>query len=342
MSDPQQTPAPAPPLPVVPDSLDAIALPDRRENRSYQLLCHQSDRDRWLRDRETGIGASEIATILGKNPHESAFTLYQRRVGVLAPKEGTPAMDWGKRLEAAIAQAFQDETGRTVQPAGYMRRSGEYPWLIATPDFSWHEARADGSSAPDAIGLLECKGTDPKYAEEWAEDAPLRHQLQLQHQLLVTGWARGSIACFIWGKPLRWKDYAEHLRMQAVIVRRSWEFWQRLRGKLPAPRADDHPSTSATLMRMVESGEAVQLSDEALRWHQEAVKCAEQERDAKERKEEYRRKIRAAIGTAPYGILPNDAGAYKFATVHRKEHVVQASSSRELHYLTSKWSVVPS
>ena len=309
--------------------------PTDRPDPAYEILSHCDDREKWLKDRETGIGASEVSTILGYNPFESEFTLYQIRTGVLPPKPEDHFTSWGKRLEASIATAYGDETKRHVARDGWLRRSRQYPWLLATPDYLFSDAKDNTSS-----GVLECKNTGERYHTEWDEDAPVRHQLQLQQQLIVLGTKRGAVAGLIGGNLFRWKDYPEHARSQKLIVQLTWAFWQRIQGQLPAPPPDDTPSTSRTLQKLLENGTVVELPDEVLAWHEAALKFGEDEKLARERKEEYRRKIEAVLGQASYGILPGDAGAYKFVSIPKKEHVVAASSSRVLTHLASKWSVV--
>ncbi len=296
-------------------------------------IIHSDDRDAWLAARESGIGASESSTILGLNPYESAYTLYQKRTGGIPKEEDNPLpglarfKEWGQRLEHVVAEAFRDETGRAIARDGWMRRSLLYPWLFATPDY-------DESDADKGRGILECKNAGFRIAEQWEEGVPIHHQCQLQHQLVVTGKPWGSLAVLIGGNDFRWDDIAAHARFQQNLIRATQIFWKQLRGELPAPEPDAHPSTSATLMQMVADGRVVQLPDIALQWHQEQVKYAEQEREAKDRKEEYRDLLRSVLGTAAYGILPGDAGGYSFRMVERREKVIPAGQSRELRHHT--------
>jgi hypothetical protein len=87
---------------------------------------------------------------------------------------------------------------------------------------------------------------------------------------------------------------------------------------------------------MLERGEAIQLPDIVLDWHIEAKKAAEAEKIAKERKDEYRRKILAVMDRAAYGVLPGETfgcnGVYKCVTEVRAAYSVPETSSRALRF----------
>lgn len=294
-----------------------------------RFIVHSSDRPEWLRARELALGASESSTIMGINPYESEFTLFQRRTGRIPSIEDNERMEWGRRLEALVAEKFAEDTGRTVQPDGWMRQSIEFPWLSATPDF------LQCAKGWEDDGLLEIKTASAFAADDWRNEPPLHYQCQLQHQMLVTGLARGSLAALIGGQSFVWKDIPRHDRFIATLVAKTKRFRKRIQED-DAPPPDDSPSTSATLLAMIEKGEAIQLPDVVLDWHLAARKAADDEKAAKERKDEYRRKIIAVLGTAAYGVLPGapfgSNGVYKCVTETRESYSVPESTSRVLRY----------
>lgn len=71
------------------------------------LVCRpDADRDEWLEARQAGIGASEIAAVLGISPYDSPFSLWWRKRnnwGVDANAE----MSTGTFLEGTIASWFK-------------------------------------------------------------------------------------------------------------------------------------------------------------------------------------------------------------------------------------------
>jgi len=291
---------------------------------SCVALVHSSKRERWLKARHSGLGASSASTIMGCNPYESEYALYHKLVGTIEASEpDNDYMEWGRRLERVVVEAFADKTGRKVYGGGWLVRSNQYPWLLATPDsLQWSDRKR---------GLLEIKTGGASQADDWENEAPPQHQCQLQQQMIVMGLKHGSVAALIGGNSFFSYDYVAHERFQRALIGKTSDFWNRVLAEVP-PDPDSSPSTSRTLAKMMENGLAIQLPDVVLDWHLAAVKASDDEKSAKERKDEYRRKIIASIGAASCGVLPKKAGVYKFVTEKRRAHRVKASSSRVLRF----------
>lgn len=299
----------------------------------YQAIVNSADREAWLKARLAlgTIGSSESATIMGANPYESAFTLYCRRQGLLPDKEETRYMRWGLRLEAAIADGFQEETGIRTWTAdspeegcgGWLCRSNKWPWLSATPDRSME--------VPDAEeGILEVKNAAERFQDSWNEEAPLHYRIQAQHQFAVTDLSAGAICVLLGGNDLRWQRTKRNERFIRALVSATKDFHERLEFSDP-PEPDTHPSTSSTLTQLTESGVEIELPDLVLEWHIAAAKASEDRKAAEERYEEYRRKIAAVMGTASVGKLPN-GGHYTFRKEPRSGYTVPPKEVRVLRY----------
>lgn len=76
----------------------ATAKPIKIENVSH---------DQWLENRKSGIGSSEIATIVGLNPYETPYQLWLRKTGQVPPKEENFFMKAGHYLEDAVARFYE-------------------------------------------------------------------------------------------------------------------------------------------------------------------------------------------------------------------------------------------
>lgn len=148
-------------------------------------------REQWLAARSEGIGASEVATIVGLNPYETPYQLWRRKVGLDAPKAENVAMQMGHVLEDAVAQRWAETTGKNIiakSKVDFMFVDADKPFLRVSPDrtFWLGESRRD-----DDKGILECKSTakviDP-------DDIPQCWFCQVQMNLGVAGYTKGSLA----------------------------------------------------------------------------------------------------------------------------------------------------
>lgn len=149
-------------------------------------------REEWLESRKNGIGASEIGTLLGVNPYESAYELWLRKKGMTPPKEENFAMKAGHYLEDAVSQFFADETGAVIIKSSkedFQYMDTDCPHLLVSPDRTYWAAGAVHNEANKCI--LECKTTQRTID---AEDIPETWFCQVQTLLGVSGMANGSLA----------------------------------------------------------------------------------------------------------------------------------------------------
>ena len=74
-------------------------------------IIRPATHEEWLEVRKSGIGSSEVATIVGLNPWETPYQLWRRKRGLDAPKPENFAMKAGHYLEDAVSRFWADETG---------------------------------------------------------------------------------------------------------------------------------------------------------------------------------------------------------------------------------------
>lgn len=187
-------------------------------------IIRPSTREEWLEVRKSGIGSSEVATIVGLNPWETPYQLWRRKLGIDAPKEENFAMKAGHYLEDAVSRFWSDETGREIikRSAGdWIIRDNERHYLQVSPDRTYWltgEKRNDTNK-----GILECKTTqmtvDP-------DDLPKHWFCQVQYQLGVAGYEHGSLAWLCSGREFGYKDIDLVPDFYQWLVEEVSRFWQ--------------------------------------------------------------------------------------------------------------------
>ena len=145
----------------------------------------------WLEWRRNGIGASDVAGILGLSQWASPWSVWADKVGLSEPEDPTDAMQWGLYAERAVGPWFQDRTGLIVAGEQTWCSHPEHDWMRCTVDGFVFESDADyiDRAVCDAIGVLEIKTTGDS-ADSWAEQIPTHYQCQAQWQMAVTGLDR--------------------------------------------------------------------------------------------------------------------------------------------------------
>lgn len=155
-------------------------------------IIRPKSREEWLEVRKSGIGSSEVATIVGLNPWETPYQLWRRKVGLDEPKQENAAMRNGHHLEDAVSRMWNDATGREIikrSAIDWIIRDNDRPFLQVSPDRTYW--LTDDSRANDNKGILEIKTTRMKVDPE---DLPKYWFVQLQYQLGVAGYSQGSLA----------------------------------------------------------------------------------------------------------------------------------------------------
>lgn len=157
-----------------------------------------SNQEHWLEMRKSDVTSTESAALFGMSPYLTHFDLWHRkRTGIVPEFQTNSRMAWGNRLEAAIAYGIAEEQGWEVKPMK------EY---FRDPD-----ARM-GSSFDFVITSLgepvhlEIKNVDYlAFRDGWIEhedgsiEAPEHIEMQVQHQMAVSGFKRAFIGAFIGG-----------------------------------------------------------------------------------------------------------------------------------------------
>jgi putative phage-type endonuclease len=300
-------------------------------------LIDYKSRESWLAARNLGIGASESAALFGLSPWISPFALWAEKTG-LAPREdsSSEAMRWGLLLEAPIAEAYRQDSGRQLwtPPSPFcVAVDRDLEVLRATPDRWIIEAEGH-----DGRGVLEIKNVDGSKASAWDDGPPIHVQVQVQHQLAVTGFRWAAVAALIGGNRLRTWDVERNDDFIAELRVKVAEFWARVTSK-QAPDVDGSESTARALKALhpKDNGVEVALPEDASTWWAQFEQAKDDEKDAKERKVAAENKLRAAMADNTFGLLPDGRRISARTTeVAARTQVVDAYTFRALRIQETK------
>ncbi len=267
-----------------PTDLGLWRTPDAR-----LILRADAPRDAWLAERRKGLGGSDAATVLGLNPYSDPYSLWVDKTTGLPDETPSSAMEWGNRLEAAVAQWFTDETGIELRRAGLMQ-SKRWPELRASID----RLTADG-------GILEIKTTNWRQAELWDDgQVPDSAELQTQHYLAVTGRNHAHVAVLMDGRdPLqRLVERDERLIADLIKIEREWWAKHVVGGIAPAVDASSSCTEALNGRWAGEGGLLVELDAAALDAVREYHAAAAAAKAADARKSLAGNTLRGLIGEA--------------------------------------------
>lgn len=263
------------------------------------------NRAEWLDARTQGIGASEVATVVGLNPWESPYQLWRRKVGLDEGKEENFAMKAGHYLEDAVAKFFADESGRKVianTAPDFMFVRKDKPFIRVSPDrLFW---LPEMPMNDDNKGVLECKTTQMNIDPD---NLPQHWFCQVQMNLGVAGYEHGSLAWLTAGREFGFKDIDLNADFYGWLCEEVEKFWvDNVLGKKEpdAINADDVIAKYAVHT----SGKIIEATDEVYDAYL-TLREVRQELDLlNERKEAMENKIKIAFQDA-------EAMTYNGATI---------------------------
>jgi putative phage-type endonuclease len=173
--------------------------------------------------RKNDITSTDVSCLFGQNPYKTIYQLWLEKAGY-KQDDRVPSnyMQWGTALEEAIAKEIARERGWTIVSALWydrdstLRIGSSYDYFITGKE----EA------------ILEIKNvSEMSFKKGWTAigdneyEAPTHIELQVQHQLMVSGLKKAYIGVLVGGN----KHYViERNAIESVhqaIIQKVKEFW---------------------------------------------------------------------------------------------------------------------
>lgn len=138
------------------------------------------------------ITATEIAAVMGLSPWASPFSLWHKKAGLPTPPfEVSPQIEWGNRLEPAVALKFRDE-----HPELRLHNTGTWQHR----DRTWQRATPDLISSSEVVEL-KTSPTGEGWGPAGTDEFPIYYRCQAMWQqdtlgllkparlaVLISGW----------------------------------------------------------------------------------------------------------------------------------------------------------
>lgn len=214
-----------------------------------------TDKEAWLKEKETTVGSSEIAAVMGLSKFQSQLGLYMQKKKITPAIETNGYMRIGLALEPVIGEhLYPEKTGEKTIKCQYMYRHPEYHFAVATPDY-----------LTESNKIVECKTGNFYSLADWRDGgAPIAYRLQLQWQLGVCQIPAGDLAGMIGGDPKNFYIHSYNFSESIfdACIAKATEFMDYLNKNIipPATVAEDKKLLEIIYSDRVD--EVVQLNEE--------------------------------------------------------------------------------
>jgi putative phage-type endonuclease len=178
-------------------------------------------------DRRTYIGGPDAAAIVGLSPFNSAFDVWQRKVGLLPELEDLPVvMRVGTALEQLVCDLYAERTGYVVGKCNTII-DPEQPWRGGSVDrFVYYENEPD-----KPIGILETKVASGwkrnDYGDENTDDIPINYLIQCAWYMSLTGLPWADLAVLFLPHTLCLFHVERNIKLEDALIQRCGDFWNK-------------------------------------------------------------------------------------------------------------------
>jgi len=230
--------------------------------RAVRLIDTRNiERADWLAVRRTGIGGSDAAAAVGLSPYKSPLELWLEKTGRdggLAkpdPTDTTHPVYWGTLLEPIVAAAYTQRTGRKLRRVHAVLQHPQHAFMLANLD-------REIVGVP-GVQILECKTAGEHGARLWRDGVPEYVQLQVQHQLSVTGKQMADVAVLLCGQKLEVYRIERDEELIARLITLESRFWDYVVSDTPPPADGSESADRALRCLYPGSGSSVDWSDDS-------------------------------------------------------------------------------
>ena len=214
-------------------------------------VIRPANHEEWLKEREHGVGASEVGAILGLSPFETPFSLWLKKTKQVEPEPENLAMRMGHVLEPIVVQLWEEATGEKVikaSAADIIYVHPEYDFMRATPDRIVRGRKK----------IVECKTT---VTDVDKNDIYPYWIAQCEYQMLVTGIHDCDLSWLVKGRYFDYANIPYDQEFAEFLAEKVKEFWNEnvLGGKEP-----DLISVTDFAMKESDPGTTIEADEEAI------------------------------------------------------------------------------
>lgn len=214
----------------------------------------------WLNNRKRDLTSTDIAALFGVG-YMTEFELWHHKKNGTSPDfQGNERTEFGLALQDGIANKFAKDNNWVI------RRMDEYiriPELRIGSSFDFKGTESDIN-----MFLLEIKNVDGLvFKNDWIEDeegnieASPKIEIQIQHQMLVSGHDHGYIGACVGGNKGILLKRESNQSIQDAIILKATKFWYYIDNNIePLPNFRKDAEFISKLYNLAEPGSIIDIS----------------------------------------------------------------------------------
>ena len=284
-----------------------------------------------LEIRKTRIGSSDIAAIAGVSPFKTPLDVYWSKVG---PDEdrfrGNTNTEFGDAFEPVIGEMYAKRFNlHRLAKCHETLLHPEYKGVSATPDFF-----VCNSTGNEPVKIIETKNVGwrgmANYGDEYTEDYPEWHRVQMAWQLCVTDLPEADLAAYFGGSDLRIFTFKRDMEVEKLLLQLAEKFYiDHLLKKIPpSPQSPSDMQNFLNQKYKKNNGKLLEANDLVLGMMKDLADARRAAKAAEKAVTAAQAALQAVIGDADGIVAPDGKVTWKLQT--RKAYEVKESTFRQL------------
>ena len=148
-------------------------------SKQYEFVKAQQRSEAWLELRRQGLGASDMAAVMGVSPYKTPYQLWAEKTGATPPQKVGAAAQRGVILEDAVGRYYEEERGVKLRKSNGIIRLKQHPRIMAS---------LDRTIVGEPKGIVEIKTSASPRWSMWPVPPEVVIQTHVQMGILGVEW----------------------------------------------------------------------------------------------------------------------------------------------------------
>jgi putative phage-type endonuclease len=148
-------------------------------SKQYEFVKAPQRSPEWLELRRQGLGASDMAAVMGVSPYKTPYQLWAEKTGATPPQKVGAAAQRGVILEDAVGRYYEEERGVKLRKSNGIIRLKQHPRIMAS---------LDRTIVGEPKGIVEIKTSASPRWSMWPVPPEVVIQTHVQMGILGVEW----------------------------------------------------------------------------------------------------------------------------------------------------------
>lgn len=210
------------------------------------LIEVEQGSEAWRAARKQGIGGSDAAAALGLDEYRTPLELYKEKLNLVPEFTGNFFTRRGQAMEPVLREEFKNKTGRESVVVNAILQHPEYKFMLSS---------LDGYSNDNRLQEYKTASSSRGWGEEGTDQIPQKYLIQVQHNLIVTGYEVADVLVSVAGGEPRLYEIPADKEVQQMIIDGEHDFWQKV-----TSQTEPDPTSIAELQKKFTISEGVPIA----------------------------------------------------------------------------------